>query len=273
MRCNYCGQEVSEGAAFCQSCGMGVRPSSEPDSMNRQPVNLIYKHALDMMQDSSFTAVCILLTVATASAFLGGGLDIIKLLLTIFLWIIRSKAKQNVLDTANMRRVSGCVFAMEIIYWIGMGLSAFIAICFVMILPYASEYYYLFMEGFGAAFEFGTDFPYAEIATLTASAVIGVMAIAFAIIAVIMLLINLFAIRNIHKFAKSLYMSAEHGGYPPEKIHTAKNWIMVLGILQAVSAVSEILSSIWGAVATGCVAAAMIISAVLISEHFEKTYY
>lgn len=266
MKCNHCGQEITENAAFCTNCGMSVCTPPQQDTDYQPPVNPTYARALSMMQDGMLLPICILMTVATATGVLCRSFNVIQILFTIFLWLVWSKAKKNVLDTVNMRRVSGCVFAMEVIYWVCIVIYSLIATMCLAFLPYLLQYFEKY--GFPYSFNFGVGVPDGLFASLTVSVILTIIVGILIVMAVVMLVINLFGIRNIHKFTKSLYMSAEHGGYPPEKIHTAKNWIMVLGILQAISALSNVDTSVWAAASSGCAAAAMIMLSILIGKYF-----
>lgn len=261
MKCYKCQTELGEGFAVCPVCGTAFAPSGPA-------ANKI----LEILRDKLFLTLCILLSVSFGATVLSGsGIPITSLLFVIFLWIVYSKAKKGVVDVANMRNVSGVVYAEYIIMNVSAILLIVCGVLFGFLFSFVSESAEAtdaMMQGIKIGLA-AAEIPF-EI-TQTLAVVIGwVLAVFFAVVGVITLLVSIFAWRKLHRFVKSVYTGVQNGGQTPVvNVKTAKNWLWVFGIINALSALSSLLSfNIFTIAATGCAAAAFIVGAQLIEKHF-----
>ena len=113
MKCNNCSFESEQDFAFCPNCSA---PAGEPVSVSEPIVNPVGERVMAALKDKMFLAICVLLTVASAiSTFSGGGIPAIIILHTVFLWIAYSKVQKNIVDTKQLRNLSGTVYAQYVV--------------------------------------------------------------------------------------------------------------------------------------------------------------
>ena len=249
MKCLKCGFESEEEFSFCPQC-------SEPSA----PENPAAKRALGFIKDGLFLAVAILISIATILSF-GDGIPVFYVLSTIFIWILYAKGVKNKADSVQIRNISGTVYAVYIVYYVLAGLVAAIGLLCAGIVAITGNAVGT-MDKFNQAFD-GLSFNVAEsIGSISAVIII----ILFGIICAILLLFNIFGIRNIHRFIKSVYMSVDLGIENYHKPSVARAGILALGILEAVSAIAS--GNLVETIATACGGAAMIIASVIIEKHF-----
>lgn len=268
MKCINCGNEIAENSAFCTFCGSPVSSAEQPEA----PLNAVHQKMLDIFKDKLFLALCILVSASAGFSLISGNVPLLRILFTIFLWLIYAKAAKNMVDIKNMRNVSGTVFASYVVTWVLIGLLGLVCvigfIAFV-VLGNSPEITSIMSEILTEA-EYSIE-GFDEISSLMlGSGAIIIMAIgiiALFVIGIAVALINVFGMGSIHKFTKSLYSSAEIGDFRVEKLNTAKNWLLVFGILNCITAVSSI-SDFKDFIANGCVGAVYILAYILVKKHF-----
>lgn len=270
MKCNNCGNEITENSAFCSFCG---NPSS-PIEQTETPVSAVRQKLLNIFKDNLFLALCILVSASTVFSIASANLPLLRILFTIFLWLIYARATDNKVDINNMRNVSGTIFAGYVITWVLIGLLGFVFITcasIAMALGSIEELREIIAELLSAFnFSFSDS---GAIASLIANPIMMVVTVAFVmvfVICAIAAIINIVGKRSIHKFAQSLYKSAEADNFSLEKLNVANTWILVLGILNCVAALGCI-SDFLPLVSNGCIGAAYIIAHVLIKKNFRES--
>lgn len=256
MKCTNCGYDNIENARFCQGCGAELPP-------NRQPLS---ERLLQLLNDNNFMVLCILFSVSTGFSLIGGGLPVIGILMTIFLWIAFAQSKKGIISPNYIRNISGTIFASYVINWVLCGLMALCGILLIILsatvdmtelwnrLAYElGPYMYDYLEGFGMITNFFLIF----------------VSIALIIIAVVIACFNVFGRRTIHRFVQSIYKNLESGQMYLTKCGAAKTWMMVFGIVNAISAVLALArAGIFSFLEEGCLSAVFFLSSVMVSKYF-----
>ncbi len=257
MKCLKCGFESEADFNFCPQC-------SEPAPANEALENPAAKRALGLIKDKLFLIVAILISITTLLSFSKGGIPVINVLLTVFVWVLYSKGAKNIADSSNIRNISGTVYASYIVTYV---LAIILAVC-GLIMAAAMSFIQLdnaAIDEFKGAF---TDM--AGIAKQVAEAILSISAFSiiliFGVVCAIMFIFNIAGLRNIHKFIKSVYISIDTANENYHKPNTARAWLLALGILKAVSAIAS--ADIENIISGGSFAAALIITSILVEKHF-----
>ena len=267
MKCNVCGFENQPGNAFCTSCGAALEV--EPSLTNDIPESTPNPAALrlnSVISSSLFTAICILLSVSFGAGLLVGSFSIITLLAMIFCWLIFAASKKGAVDANQMRNLSGTIYAQYIINYIVSGLFVFCGVIMAAVFSTISpsdllEEFDVLLNGSTANLDL--------ISNLLFSLSGVFFLVLFVFIAAIFIVVNVLAIRKIHRFVKSAYTSVLSGAEIYEFVNGAKNWLLVLGILSAISTCFTLLSGEFlSAISTGASAAALIVGSRLIKNNF-----
>ena len=262
MRCIYCGSEEQDNSLYCTKCGAALTQETPVTYAPAPESNKIG----DMLKDSLFIVICILMTVATAINIISGSFLIIQILITIFLWLAYSQATKGLSGEAQLRCVSGAVYANYIITNV---LAIILIVCGAIIsaaLGLLSDNPD-FMTGFTEGFE--SVYPGYAQTVLNILGIFGwLIGLLVVLIAVAILVINVLGMKKIHKFVKSLYQSISIPYAQITGAHAAKNWLIFFGVCSGISALSSVGTNIFAAVAEGCIAAATIIAAIIINKYF-----
>ncbi len=249
MKCNQCGYEEAPSFNFCPKCGCAVgalapTPTESPFVTPRS-ANEVEQKVLNAVKSPLFIVIAILLTAYTGFGIFGGGFSPITILATIFSWIVYASATKNVCDVKNLRVLSGVTFAS---YVVGLVLSIICAVVGILIAVFGGaiagdakllnyilenatvngENIKYFLENF-------------EIALPLFLIVFGIM---FVIISVPAVLVSVFGVKTIHSFVKSVYKSAESGKLELKKKRAAEGWLMVFGVLTAISAILSLVAEL-----------------------------
>lgn len=292
MYCNHCGYQSQDNFQFCPKCGTAVQSNpcqSDPRQENpyhsnpyqstpyqdapvyETPVssNPAAQTILMALKDKLFFIICILMSVACGASLLSGSLPLLELLFAIFLWITHSQAQKDVADAAHLRRVSGTVYAQYVITNIS---AVLVAVCGVIVAagfqilasdPELIEALTSELQQYGGEFNIAVQ----GITALTG----GVFIAVFLIIGALMFVINLFSVRYLHRFAKSVYQSIQNGVLELKHTSAARIWLYIFGVFIGISALSSLASmDIFTAVSNGANCAVCILSAVLINRYFAE---
>lgn len=224
MKCMNCGYDNAENAAVCQGCGsaLAVDQHSLP------------KRMLGLLNDDIFMILCILYSVSIGFSLIRGNVSVVSILMAIFLWMVFVNSKNGILNSNSVRYISGTIFAS---YVIKLVLCCIVAFCGLLlgILTFTMDATRLWnmidhavRPFIGAYLGYFTEL--AKFYLLVISAVL-------IILAVMSLCFNVFGWRSLHRFVQSIYKSLECGQINLAKCGAAQAWMMVFGILYAVSAV------------------------------------
>lgn len=263
MKCKFCGYESENDFNFCAKCGCDA---------NKETATVAYNEAenkvIPALRDNLFFITCILMTISAAAAILSGGLNVISILITIFLWLTYSKSKLGVVDVNSLKFVSGTVYANYVLTNIAaiLGIISGILTAFAMlVLPGSTaEIYNTLIK------EIGKEIPFLiDVFSFAAFKIAGiVIALFISFVSVVALVINVLGMKKIHSFAKSVYKGVMLGDTAFYKPVVVKNWLIFFGVCSAFSALTSLSGNFFTAVSLGASAAAMFIAAVLIKRYF-----
>jgi len=116
----------------------------------------------------------------------------------------------------------------------------------------------------------GTYFTGLDLTGDLLSSVLFVLCIVFILVGAVGIVINYFSLGNIHKFLKSVYQSVDAEKMLFVKYRVASTWLIVLGVLSGISAVGSLTTDVFGFLANGAGAAAMIVAGVYIKKYFPE---
>ena len=267
MKCNNCGNEIVENSDFCTFCGSPVSPSEPTEA----PTSAVHQKILDVFKDKLFLVLCILVSVATVFSIANSNVPLLLIMFTIFLWLIYAKATKNAVDIKNMRCVSGTVFATYVINWVIIGLLGFATVigAIITLAIGSTAEFENTINQILSEYDFSVN-GFDSLLALTTGSIMIIAVVAFIIflvICVIAAIVNVFGMRSLHKFAKSLYISAEIDNFCIEKLNAAKSWLLVFGIFTCISALPCI-DNFKAFITSGSLGAAYILAYVLVKKHF-----
>lgn len=283
MRCNRCGHESDFDFIFCPTCGYETPTapvSDNPDT--RVSANPVYHQLTGAFSDSLFLLLSILMTAHCGITLLSGsGFNIISILLTVFLWLVYSSAKNGTIDSSKIRFISGTVYANYIVLFV---VSIIMIISSAMLLMSGG----ILSASAGLitpeeAEELLNEIPYHYTSLLNIhtfsdlSTFVVIMAIAMGIASIGMLLFTIFGIRRIHRFIKSVYRCLDTGYMSYENANGASGWLIFFGIVAVISALSTSAAAFGEAPLTNIAStslssalygAALIVAGAFIKKHF-----
>lgn len=256
MKCMNCGYDNAENAGVCQGCGsiLAVEQHSLP------------KRMLELLNDNIFMILCILYSVSIGFSFVSESFSVVRILMLIFLWMVFSKSKNGAIPSNSVSYISGTIFAS---YVIRLVLCCIVGLCGLLlaILTFAVDTTRLWnMIDHGIRSFIGADF---GLFTELAKFYLLLISAALILFAVIGLCLNVFGWRTIHRFVQSIYKSLERGQINLVRCDAAQTWMMVFGILYAISAVIFLKNgSIASFFDNGCLSAVFIMGRVLVRKYF-----
>jgi len=260
MKCNHCSYESTDVFTVCPQCGTPVQASA---------ASTVAERMTQMLKDPLFLVLCILISCATLFSLFVGGVPVIYVLATIFLWLLFAQSRKQTVNAQQLRNLSGTVYAAYVISYVGF---AILAVCGVVLLALSSlagsatpelwEEMYLELNG--------TYFTGLDLTGDLLSSVLFVLCIVFILVGAVGIVINYFSLGNIHKFLKSVYQSVDAEKMLFVKYRVASTWLIVLGVLSGISAVQSLLTDALAFLSNGAGAAAMIVAGVYIKKYFPE---
>ena len=241
------------------------QPATEP-VVTLEPEPIIKKPIL-AVKDNLFLVMCILISVATVFSF-----ELIELLLAIGMWIAYANVKS---DKSLVSPAKLCATAMKVGYILTWVVSVIALVCGIILLVSSVALPAIFAEAgaldviyeseeLGLIFdEFATMGIAQELLILMAFIFLSVFLI---VLCVVMILLNIFFIKNAYKFAESVRDNIEYDG-PILKAKTVSTWVLVLAIFQGVSALGSI-GNFSAFVSTGATVALFIITYMWLKKYF-----
>lgn len=281
MKCNQCGFEYQDQFEYCPNCGAPspkTPPMYEPP-VYAQPVSLnpSADKVLLALKDRLFLVICILMSGACALNLVTASFSVIEILITIFLWLLYADSQKGFVGSKRLRCISGCVYANYVIVNVCCGILIVFGILFGVVFEVVADTSEFIYELESVFSEYGLDelgISIADIPQELFSVMGWIIAAAFVIVAVIILVFNLLATRKIHRFTQSIYQSIMFQNPHFANVDATKNWLLVFGIFGAISAVTSLTSGLFGVIATGCIATTEIIASILIGKYFvNQPYY
>ena len=258
MKCTNCGFESPEGVNSCANCGAVLNQ----ELVSRNPAA---EKILAALKDKLFLVICILLSVSLGLGVLAGSFNIITILLVIFLWMVYSNSTKDVVDTKNLRRVSGTVYASYVIANVAFVMLAVAGVIIGLVfdaLTKEAEFIAMLEKELATM---NLEIEVSQIIERLQEGFGWLFAGVFLFVAAVGLIVNLCGLRKIHRLAKSVYMSVDMADLSLiKKANAAKNWLWVFGVCSAIT----VLSGDWMAVVSGgCSAAAYILAAILVKKY------
>ena len=262
MKCTNCGHESPQDFAFCPACGEPAQAHPAPPAEAVQ--SPAAQRILPALQDTLFLALCILMSVSCLLTLSSSGLPLLNILVTVFMWLAYSQATKGIADENHLRCVSGTVFAMYVINYV---LAVLILVCGVIIT---------------AAFSFLTSSPehletllseFADVEVLaTVTEVLpmipsGLILFVFLFASALLVVMNIFSMRYLHRFIQSVYRSLENGVLNLVFTRTAMIWLFVIGGLNIPGCLSALSSSFATALLCAVNAALCFVAGLLIRNH------
>ena len=281
MFCPNCGADLGD-SAVCPNCASEPYEQDEfscvTEAADARPG--ILKAAFS---DPLFLVMCILLSVSGVfsvfSVFSGGtfSLPIINILFVIALWLVFASTKTDgaPLSPGGLKLADGTTTAVFVIYWVIVGLCAVGTIAGFALAASSTTSAYIGNIISQYVFEnVYIDFPFAI--SMAVSAVFIALAVVCVIAAVVMVLINLFLIRNLKKFIHSVRVSSDTGVEDIQKARTVSTWLIVLAVFNGISTLSE-LSGLSSGTAMSCISslsytALIIIACIWVKRHFVNPF-
>lgn len=273
MICKVCNSHVDDNFEYCPVCGTKVEHQAQPDAGYGQygapqPQTDIGTVLRNTFSSNLFLAACILATVVPAVGIIIDVFSfnifgtVISVIGAVAMWMLYSAASQGkgLADyTTPFKMIHVLTTIQWVCGWIAVGGLGFMAlIIFVsediisdMALKIADNYAYGWNEVMS---ELGINFASRLLVSV------------FIIAAVIMVILNIFYFGNLRKCAASFKDTAVSGAPMLHKIGTIKAWMIVLGILNALTAVGSLGDSVLAFVSNGCSSALMILMFIILGN-------
>lgn len=270
MKCTNCSFEYESVFEYCPNCGTKTNQTNDNvvNEVEMVSINPTADKVMCALKDKLFLCLCILMTVSSGLSFIVGNIPIISVLITIFLWLTYSESKKGFVDHNHLKGISGTVYASYIIT------NVFLITCLVCIIFLGvviamvggmDEINYAFQEAINVLDINLLDYGL----TQEIMAVAGIiLVVVLAICLIFTFIINVLGIRKIHRFIKSVYSGVMFQNPNFENVKAAKNWIIFLGVINAISAASSFFAvEVISALATASLSAATIIAGILIKKY------
>ena len=269
MKCNNCGFEYDDSLRVCPNC----EPSLQPAAISLNPAA---DKVCAAITDSLFLVMCILMSASCLFGLLAGGLPILNILFTIFMWLTYAQAHKGILDSTHLRSLSGTTFAVYVINYVVAGCVAFVGIMIAFALSVISQTPDLLDEIKSAAELEDPVFAEQAMNIITNyGALIGVIVgVVIIVIAAIMIVLNILGYNKVHKFAKSVYQSIDMNTIGFQNAKTAKVWLYIIAAFTIVSAILNMPNTEFEGlvylIAEICFALTAIFAGVLIGKYLQE---
>ena len=261
MKCTNCGFESEQNGAFCPNCGAAVQTA-----MVRE--NPAGRKVLSALKDPLFLVICILMSAACVLSLAADSLPLLKILFSVFLWLVYAQSRKDSVDVKHLRCVSGVAFAQYIITYVLAGLVLLLGAGGAAVLAVLTDEADFVVPVLGESVDAVTEEGMLKVMELLSG---GFFVLLFVLLAAIVVVTNLFTMRYIHGFAKSVYQSVEAGALKLKYATATPVVLFVLGGISAVSCLSATASGEILLVLTGAAdSAAPIIAGLLIRKYLSN---
>lgn len=297
MFCPNCGKQIPENSFFCPFCGANLHSGNAVEP----PVNLEDQSPVSFASvlrkalcSAKFLVMCILVSVAAVLSFVpttmvdemgfsaSANFDLFAILSTIAMWITYANAKNAdaVMSVGGLKFnaiIANIVFVMN---WVAAGI---ITVCGILLCVMGPMFSGLFadeamMEEFylqiTPVFE---EYGLSEFLTMFTGDVISIfmigMGIAFALIGIVMILLNVFYYGKVKKFANNLHISYITNRVTDLRFVTISNWFMVMGIFSIIGSLSSFAVNPAVAIASVSGSVALIVASTWVKQLSEEIAY
>ena len=270
MICKFCGFENGQDFSYCPNCGAPAHMDEAPIPVSPVPVNVAAKKILPALKDTLFLVLCILMSISCGATLISTGPDVLSILFTIFLWLVYAQARKGIADATHLRQVSGTVYAHYVIINVCaillIVLGGILGLCFSAMVNNAA-----FMSELVTELELELElgmYDTQALMQLLPSVSGTLIFVIFVSVGALMLVINIFSIRYIHRFAKSVYKSVESGTLELKHANATYVWLIVFAVCSGLGLL-EVLGSgdVMAIVSNGASCAMPILAAILIKKY------
>lgn len=257
-QCPNCGFMNPYVQAYCPHCGMPM-PVQQDDATG--PI-------LNILQSNLFMAICILLSVVCVMNITMASIPLIEILLAVFLWLVYSRACKGYADADQLRNVSGTVYAQYVITYVSAILIAVMGLICTLVISVVLQDSNLINQALAEAIQDEALLEnIRQILSVVGAIPAFVYTLIFVLVGAAIILFNIFSLRYIHRFAKSVYRSLQSRRLELEHANAARIWLFIYGGISIVSAILVLTSGqLIPMLVNGCNAAACIIAGVLIGK-------
>lgn len=254
MKCPNCGFEGELTYPVCPQCQAQLQTNPAAEKI------------LGVLKDTLFLVICILMSAVCGLSFIVGNLPLINVLITIFLWLTYAQSKKGIADPKHLRCISGAVYANYVITYVLAGLVALLGVIFGAVF----EMVFSDPELINSILSELGDVDVALVTDLLSTLPGIIVTVAFMLAAAIIIVVNVFSQRYIHRFAKSVYQSIEAGKLEPKHTGAAKIWLFIYGGFTVITFLTNLGGDLIPALCSAAEAAAAIIAGILINKHFSE---
>lgn len=261
MKCNKCGFDAAQESPFCPQCGERMTQLAAPRGAFADQI-------LPVLKDPLFLVVCILLSISCLMSLAAGSVPLINILITVFLWLTYANAQKDVADAEHLRCVSGAVYAQYVINYVVAGLMLVMGVLFAIAFNILTHS----MDGFWESLlsEVSDTEMVASLMSILPSVSGAVILVVCAFCAIILIVLNIFTMRYLHRFAQSVYRSIQQGEYALKYASIAVILLFITGGVDVISCLSSLATLQFGSFAA-CASSggSAILSGLLIRKYLE----
>ena len=187
--------------------------------------------------------------------------NIFGILFTIFTWMAYASAKKGNINIKAIRGISGTILALSIVLWVAIGIFG---VCGLLLIAAGDAVGDDLMSELVSTINIDAELIY-NLGIRSIEEIFIFFGVLFLLVAGIFALFNILFIGKLHKFAKSIYTSAQTGYENVAKAKSVSTWLLVVGILSAIGSFS---GGFTGFLSGAGLAAAYIVLFVWIKKHF-----
>lgn len=258
MKCDNCGFECQEAYAYCPNCGANTPSTAGSQSPAARTI-------LKALTDPLFLVICILMSVSCIMSFAAEGVPLIEILLTVFLWLTYAQSRKGIADAKHLRCVSGTVYAKYVLNYVAAALVLVVGVIFTVAFGYLVSDPTILETVFLDLVDEETYQTLVQVLPTVPSTLILVV---FAAISAVVVVVNIFTLRYIHRFAQSVYQSIETDSLDLKHTTAAQVLLFIVGGASVITCLSALadgdISALVGSAASSGIA---IISGLLIRKH------
>lgn len=271
MICPKCGAENNAHSCFCEKCGVRLNATIENPTINDKNKFLTRIKIIEILSDKLFLVICILISVYVGLSVLLNSVNIITILMLIFCWLAYSNSKKGIADAKGVQHISGTIYFVYIMNYVLCGL----VLLATFILAFSVNPINLNKQELFDIFSKNVAEKYYQILEfiLNSSEMVFVFGI---LIAIAILIFNIFGWRNIHCFVKSVYSSAANNSPNYKCCKEARNWLMFFGVSDSLIVLGSAFVTTFYVLLILPLPAVQIIASILINKHFvnpQKNYF
>jgi hypothetical protein len=216
MKCEYCGKEIGENKESCSFCGRTQK--REANFMASKDLNDVFNpvgaRVNKVLHDGWFVIICISNMINIIFAIFASDIMhvVLHFILSIFLWRIFINSCRMGISPANVHYFSGTVFAYYIINFVSAGHFVFAALIGTLIFDFAIKNEAIIDKVLNESNMNRAEFnELMEFYSSNKSWLLILCALLLLSVAAVIVLYNLFVVRKIHKFLKSVYRGMANG--------------------------------------------------------------